>query len=223
MEHKEHKEHKEQKSNDVQVPDQSNSSTSSKDILITALLTSILSVSGSYWLMSKQLEAEQDYWIKREKVERVEKTYEKQVSVMEKVNLGILTVSDSLREANVFSAAFNAQVEMCKAYPKSKCDLDAEKTTIKYSEYFKEVNKLYTQLQMADWYFGDDVRESIKLLDVALKKNYQLDRTPDTINDPTDYFKVDFNAITELEEQRAELLNLMRRDISQNARFLIEL
>ncbi|AKU54695.1 hypothetical protein CGH43_24475 [Vibrio parahaemolyticus] len=209
--------------NDVQVCEQSNNSASIKDILITAVITSLLSVSGSYWLVSKQLEAEQGYWIKREKIERIEKTYEKQVSIMENVNYGILTVSELLRNANISSAAFNAQIEMCKIYPKSKCDLDAERTNIKYSEYFKEANRLNTQLQIAEWYFGNEVRESIKLLDSALKRNYQHKRTPEIINEPMDYFKVDFNSISEIEEQRAELINLMRKDISESAKFLIEL
>ncbi|MCG9583684.1 hypothetical protein L1D09_19290 [Vibrio tubiashii] len=57
-----------------------------KEIIFTAILSALLTVAGSYYLMSSQLTAEQDYWLNRQTQELAEKKLNKQVELLESFN-----------------------------------------------------------------------------------------------------------------------------------------
>jgi hypothetical protein len=57
-----------------------------KEIIITAVITSFLTIVSSYFLMSSQFTAEQEYWLNRQNHERLEITLDKKIKLLESFN-----------------------------------------------------------------------------------------------------------------------------------------
>ena len=202
------------------MPD-NNSSTNWKDILITAVLTSALTLGSSYFIMKSQLSEEQKYWSERFRTERAQDILNKKVSLLEELNAGILESEVLAKEIKLSFSSFNALIELCRVDP--KCDINSVELNKKVVTYHKHINRLAAKFQMVPVYFPNDIGLMVEPLSRALESNYEANAKTlieFSVTDPKqtkDYFERDFSTVGELTEIRLKLIKKMMDDINTYA------
>nr|WP_320015681.1 hypothetical protein [uncultured Desulfobacter sp.] len=202
------------------MPD-NNSSTNWKDILITAVLTSVLTLGCSYFIMKSQLSEEQKYWSERFRTERAQDILNKKVTLLEELNSGILESEVLAKEIKLSFSSFNALMELCRVDP--KCDINNVEFNKKVVNYHKYINRLAAKFQMVPVYFPNDIALIVEPLSRAIELNYEANAKTlidFSITDPKktkDYFERDFNTVGELTKIRLKLIKKMLDDINTYA------
>lgn len=195
-------------------------------IFLTALITSILTLVSSYFLMFSQLEKEQEYWITRMKTERLQEMLDRQIKLYEEINNGVLSIEVLAKDFKISATDFIANVEMAVEFQDENIIKMNAFLTSKALGYHKQINSLASKLQMAEFYFGQEVDTLIKPLSDALERNYNTnliigdsENTKD-LDSVIEYFKRDFNTIEELTEKRLEILKAMRNEMDLISKYL---
>ncbi|KGR32555.1 hypothetical protein OA39_05109 [Vibrio campbellii] len=200
-----------------------------KEIIFTAILSALLTVSGSYYLMNSQLTAEQDYWLNRQTQELAEKKLNKQVELLESFNEIYLNLQLQSMKAMMGAAKFKADLHICYQamelnYSEYKCDTKVEERLKEKQRYQQQVYKLSVLMQMFPLYFSDEVTSKVPVIHTALVKNnekleelsaYEVKgKYLDT--EATVYFEREMETSPDFEKARTEVIDAMLREI-QNA------
>jgi hypothetical protein len=188
------------------------------EIVLTALITSLLTFIGSYFVMSSQLSKEQEYWSDRMKKERIQDLMNRQLNLFEEVNSDILLSEVMVKDYKIELAKFYSLYELAKYSPKIAKEVNANDVYNKGVEYHKHLNKLGAKLQMVALYFNEKVNSLIVPLSKALEDNYRNNALRDSssqnqIGISKDYFNRDFETIKELSDNRINLIKAMRDNI----------
>ncbi|HIJ80007.1 MAG: hypothetical protein OEY01_16055 [Desulfobulbaceae bacterium] len=199
----------------------SNASTNWVEIILTALLTSTLTLGCSYFIMKSQLSDEQKYWSERFRTERAQDILNKKVTLLEELNAGILESEILAKEIKLSFSSFNALLETCRVDP--ECDLNSVQLDKKVVDYHKHINRLAAKFQMVPLYFSNDIALMVEPLSRAIESNYEANTKTlieFSITDPKqtkDYFERDFNTVGELTKIRLILIKKMLDDINTYA------
>ena len=195
-----------------------NEPTSWKEIIITAVLTSALTLGCSYFIMKSQLTEEQKYWLERFRTERAQIILNKKVQLLEQLNEGILESEVLAKELKLSFSSFHARMELSRVDP--DCNLDDIHLEKKIVDYHKHISRLAAKFQMVPVYFPNNVANLVEPLNRAIELNYK-DNEKTLIqfstSDPKqteDYFKRNFDTVRELTEARKILIKKMLEDIN---------
>jgi len=195
-------------------------------IVLTSIVTALLTLTSSYFLMFSQLEEEQKYWKTRTRVERIQELIDKQTELFESLNSKILLNEALAKDFKVYSASYMTKLAFANKYDS---ELDKEMTQqlhIKALEYHKEINELGSKIQICELYFGSEVDSLLNPLSIALIENYNrnliLGDSIELENQPgvASYFESDFETIKELTDNRISILKAMRAEIDSNNKVL---
>lgn len=204
-----------------------------KEIIFTAILSALLTVGGSYYLMSTQLTAEQDYWLNRQTQELAEKKLNKQVELLESFNDIYLNLKLQSMQAMMGAAKFKADLHICYQaaelnYSEYKCDTKVEEHLKEKLRYQQQVYKLSVLMQMLPLYFSDEVTNKVPVIHAAVvKNNEKLDALTtyevkgkyiDT--EATVYFERDMETSADFENARTEVIDVMLREIQDTEKSL---
>lgn len=188
-------------------------------VVITAVVTSALTLLSSWFLLFKQQNNEQEYWVKRSRIERLQKLADCQIKLFEDINNDILTSELMSKDLKLSTIEFTAKLYGSKSIRESKELISGNQLKEKAVAYNKQINKLGSNLQMCAIYFGSVVDKPIKEVSDALGKNY---RNNSILSEPIEkqnfssvleYFKKDLGTIPVLEKNRLALLDSMQRQI----------
>ncbi|MGR2823801.1 hypothetical protein ABMX69_21815 [Vibrio vulnificus] len=200
-----------------------------KEIIFTAILSALLTVAGSYYLMSSQLTAEQDYWLNRQTQELAEKKLNKQVELLESFNDIYLNLQLQSLKAMTGTAKFKADLHLCyqemeRKSSEYKCDTKVEELLKEKQLYQQQIYKLSVLMQMFPLYFSGEVTNKVPVIQAALEKNnerlfelstYEVKgKYLDT--EATVYFEREMEISPDFEKARTEVIDAMLREI-QNA------
>ena len=197
-------------------------------IFLTALITSILTLGSSYFLMFSQLEKEQEYWITRLKTERLQVLLDREIKLFEDINTSILIIEVLAKDFKISAIKFRADIEMAKEFQDRDIN-NNDYLANKAIEYHKHINNLTSKLQMAEFYFGHEVDSLINPLSKTLGINYNTNlilRDSVEINgleSVFEYFKRDFETVEELTENRLKILKAMRKEMDLVANYLYKI
>lgn len=76
------------------------------DIILIAIITSILTAGSSFFLTKNELSEEQKYWKERLKKERLINIQDRQIAILEDVNSRVLELEVLAREIKITAAEF---------------------------------------------------------------------------------------------------------------------
>ena len=195
-------------------------------IALTAVITSLLTLSTSYFIMSSQLSKEQDYWKSRKRIEGLQALSDRQIKLFEDINSQILLIEVLSKDFKLESAKFKANIELYKTSKNFKNKVDESSLENKAVEYHKQINLLGSKLQMATLFFGKEVDSLIIPLNQALELNYNNNLILNDSNkiqgleSTLDYFKHDFNTISLVSDNRLKFLGAMIKDINSVTTYL---
>ncbi|TDQ33390.1 hypothetical protein [Zeaxanthinibacter enoshimensis] len=199
-----------------------------KIIILTAIITSILTVLGSYFLMYSQLSYEQDYWKERIKTEKLIELVDKQTILMNEINEGILTNQTLVKHYKLLSAKYMSKLSLSYNRGKGLTEDFQQNFENKSLELHKQIMTLASKIQESELYFQGEVDSLLNPLSEALNKNYQTnlftgsDIHNQDINSIEMYFDRDFETLKVLKEKRMELIKAMRDEIGENSKFIYE-
>jgi hypothetical protein len=188
-------------------------------IISTSIVTALLTLVSSYYLMFSQLKEEQNYWITRTHVERVQELLDRRIKLFEELNSKILLNEVLSKDFKVFSAVYMANLELKMNYGGKLDNNMSTKFDVKALELHKGINELGAKIQMCELYFGAEVDSLLNPLSKAIGENYSRNLVlGDSIklSDKTSvasYFDKDFETIKELTENRLSILKAMRAEI----------
>lgn len=196
-----------------------------KEIIFTAVLSSLLTVSGSFFLMKSQLTSEQDYWLDRQKHDREAKALDNKVKLLESFNDSFLKLNVLTTKTKIALSTFQANLHICEEAIKLeakdfKCEAKAEDYLKLIFEYREQSHKLSVVLQMLPIYFGEEVSSLIVPLNDLINSNYQKithSQTEDKNKQElelSDYYKREFSSIPGFMDARNNLIKAMLNDIS---------
>jgi len=195
-------------------------------IILTSFITVLLTLASSYYLMFSQLKEEQKYWKTRTKVERVQEYLDKQISLMEDINTGLLINEVLARDYKLFAASYMYNIELAIEYSESMPDGMVLELETKSLEYHKKINEIASKFQMCELFFGPEVDSILIPLTNALNENYGRNLAfKDSLvqnnkSSYENYFEKDFETSKELSEQRLSLLMAMRAEIESATNIL---
>ncbi|ELV8631647.1 hypothetical protein QNE64_004323 [Vibrio vulnificus] len=196
-----------------------------KEVIFTAVLSAMLTVSGSYFVMKSQLTAEQDYWLSRQKFERKQELLEKQIDMLETFNSKFLKLDLLTSKLKMKTSSFQAELHLCYEAVVSKSDsfkCKADGTVVLNAsyEYRQAMHELSVTLQMLPVYFSNNVTSLIPELNTIIEDNYTaVDTSLEKFDDEklgrpmSDYFQRDMNSTTEFRLVREKLISAMLQDI----------
>jgi len=198
--------------------------TGLKEIIITAFLTSLFTLTTSYFLIFNQLDMEHEYWQKRSQSERLTNLLDRRINLMASVNENILLYEILAENFKFHSIDFITNLKMIEQEKPSNellKDLYSRRVIFqkKSDEIKKHVYILSSQLQMVETYFGNDVDELIQPLSDAIEKNYSNNLVlgaPISKLDAsslTELLKKDRRTIQILTTHRLRLITEMRAEI----------
>ncbi len=200
-----------------------------KIIILTAIITSILTVFGSYFLMYSQLSYEQDYWKERIKTEKLIELVDKQIIIMNEINEGVLTNEALVKHFKLISAKYMSDLSLSYNGGNGLTEDSKQNFENKSLELHKQIVTLASKIQESEFYFEEEVDSLLDPLLDALNKNYQTnlvigsaDIDVKDINSIKKYFDRDFETIKVLKEKRMELIKAMRDEISENSKLIYE-
>lgn len=199
-----------------------------KIIILTAIITSVLTVFGSYFLMYSQLSYEQNYWKERIKTEKLIELVDKQTIIMNEINEGILTNEALVKHFKILSAKYMSDLSLSYNGGNSLTEGSQQNFENKSLELHKQIMTLASKIQESELYFQEEVDSLLNPLSDALYKNYQAnlvigsDIDYKDINSIKKYFDWDFETIKVLKEKRMELIKAMRDEIGENSKLIYE-
>jgi hypothetical protein len=197
-------------------------------IASTAILTAILTLVSSWFLLYRQLSKEQEYWTKRAKIERLQNLSATQIKLFEEINKMILDCELLAKEVKLDQVEFATRLTGPKSIRESKDLITGKQLQEKIIGYHHRLYELGSKLQMAGIYFGNAVDKPIKELGKALEKNYMNNSIMNvpiekqTLVDVLEYYKKDFGPMEILEKNRTVLLDSMSRQIALVVRTMNE-
>ncbi|MFV9552556.1 hypothetical protein [Algibacter sp. PT7-4] len=199
-----------------------------KLILLTAIITSFLTIIGSYFLMYNQLSYEQQYWKERTKTERLIDLVDKQTELMNEVNEGILINETLVKNFKLLSAEYMANISLRYNGGKGGTESTNQNFKDKSLELHKQINSLAAKIQESELYFQPKVDSLLNPLNEALNENYQANLVLSSeidykdINSITKYFDRDFETVKTLTEKRFEIIQAMRDEIGEISTLIYE-
>lgn len=186
-------------------------------IILTSIITAMLTLLASYFIMSKQLSKEHNYWISRTKTERNIQLMEKRISLIQKLNNNILSIELLAKTSKLYAAKFQSDILLNK-----NVNDELEILNTKNIKYHNEINKLIGNLQLSEIYFSSEVDVLINPLIVSIEKNSSHNQifrdtiNKNDINELIKYFQRDFSSIPELTNKKMEFIKAMRDDIDKS-------
>lgn len=193
------------------------------EIIITAIITSMLTLVCSYVMMKKQLSEEQNYWSQRFRTERAQDILNKKISLFQDINSDILESEVLAKETKLALSSLYAEIESCKNGI-GDCDYKKIEIEKKVSDYHKHINRIAAKIQMISVYYPHNIELIVEPLSLAIQENYQshlmeLTKKPKTESHKVeDYFQGSFDTINKLTEIRLKLLREMLNDINSYAK-----
>lgn len=189
-------------------------------IIITAVVTSVLTLLSSWFILFKQQNNEQKYWLMRSRNERLQKLSDQQIKLFEETNNDILTAELMSKDLKLSTIEFTAKLYGSKSIRESKELISGNQLKEKAIAYNKLTNKLGSDFQMCAIYFGSAVNKPIKEVSEAIAKNYNNNSIlgepveKQSLSSVLNYFTKDMGTIELLEKNRICLLDSMQRQIA---------
>jgi len=188
------------------------------EIFVTALITSILSLGGSYLLTKNQLSEEHKYWEKRTYLEHIDKLIEKKTKLYEEINRQILSLEVTAKDYKLLYAELSLTMHLCKTTPTTCEDLTEVNKKIfqKKSEFQQDLNILVSKLQSLSFLFGHKVESLATPLLEAISLNSVAKDEPSDLNttEYENFYNKNFETIQEVKNAREKLLNAMSDEIN---------
>jgi hypothetical protein len=203
-----------------------------KEIVITALLTAVLTLTSSYFLIFSQLDMEHDYWKKRTQSERLTSLLDRRIEVMEGINKDILIFEILAENFKMYSIDFITNTKLLELEKKATREMikdggiERRAFQKKSEEITKHIYILASKLQMAEMYFDNNVDELIRPLSAAIEKNYSHNLALSSTIDQLDadslekLLKKDRKSIEVLKIQRLKIIKAMRIEIDSITKLL---
>ncbi|EJE8549670.1 hypothetical protein M5238_004451 [Vibrio vulnificus] len=196
-----------------------------KEVIFTAVLSALLTVSGSYFVMKSQLTAEQDYWLSRQKYEREQQLLDRQIQLLETFNSKFLKLDLLTSKLKMKTSSFQAELHLCYQAVASKsdsfkCKADGNVVLNASYEYRQAMHELSVTLQMLPVYFSNNVTSLVPELNTIIEDNYSaVDASLEKFDSErlerpmSEYFQRDMNSTTEFRSIREKLISAMLLDI----------
>ncbi len=192
-----------------------------RDIIVTAVLTSILTVAGSYFVMQKQLTAEQDYWLSRQHLERAESRVNKQMELLESFNDIFLNLDLQTNNVLMQAAKLKAEIHLCKhalliGAKEYKCKASTDEYFPHRNRYLQQVHKLSVLMQMLPLYFSDDVVSYVDTVNQLVSDNHsRLEKimAQESATDTGQYFQHNMDTPEEYMNVRKQIISAMIKEI----------
>lgn len=177
-----------------------------KTIILTAIITTILTVLTQYFLQKNQLANEQDYWKKRFNIENANNINNLRIKYIEEISSSIYQLEIQVKEIKILKDI----VEY------SKSDEDYKKLNKLLVQYHKDLYALASKMEMASLYFDEDVKSELDKLGKAVTKNFQ-QKNGELEND-TKIIKTDlrFESIEDLRNAKKNTFDLMLQKIHKD-------
>lgn len=188
-------------------------------IILTAIVTSALTLASSYFLLVKQYKTEEEYWSKRSRTERLQNLLNNQIKLFEEINSGILSTEVMAKELKLDAVEFTAMIKILQTDKETGNLITGKEFQEKQVAYHNKINELGAKLQMAELYFGNGIDTIIKDLGSSLEANYKHNLifkdslSTENLNSVLEYFKRDFETIEVLEKNRLKIIKAMRTDM----------
>ncbi|MEZ9167820.1 hypothetical protein OAE_09860 [Vibrio cyclitrophicus 1F289] len=198
-----------------------------KEIIVTAVLSAMLTVSGSYFVMKSQLTAEQDYWLKRQNYEQSQQVLNKKIELLESFNDKFLKLDLLTSQMKLESSSFQAELHICHEAiilksENYECKAKVEKFLSVSYAYRQQMYDLSVILQMLPIYYPTKVTSLIEPLNKVIEDNYHsVDKSLEKFDSTklsrpmADYFKRDMRSTKEFQEYRGLLIEAMLTNIQQ--------
>lgn len=199
-----------------------------KEIIITAILSAILTVTGSYFIMKSQLTAEQNYWLERQAHERLSKALDSKVKLLESFNNEFLKLDALTSKMKLVSSNLQAEFHVCyEAIKLNAKDFNCKANSNDYLnvsyKYREQTYKLSVTLQMLPIYYGENVSSLITPLNKIIQQNFDnINNTLEKVDknnldrEVSVYFERDMNSTPEFQKARGILIQAMLDDISNS-------
>lgn len=177
-----------------------------KTIILTAIITTILTVITQYFLQRNQLANEQDYWKKRFNIENANNVNNLRIKYIEEISSSIYQLEIQVKEIKILKDI----VEV------SKSDDDYKELNKLLMQYHKELYALASKMEIASLYFDEDVKSELDKLGKAITKNFQ-NKNGELEND-SKIIKPDlrFESIEDLQNAKKNTFDLMLQKIHKD-------
>lgn len=180
--------------------------TGLKTIIVTAVVTAILTSLTQYFLQKDKLTSEQDYWRKRYQIESVDKINSQRLQMVEELNKDLLQLEVKAKEIKINTAA-------SKYYTKPE---EMQELNALMVQYHKDLYLYAAKMQMASFYFGNEVNALIPKVDKALELNFQNNLLTKKNGVPLPEFELNFETIDTLINTRLKLTKAMVEEIANS-------
>jgi hypothetical protein len=192
-------------------------------IILTAVITTILTLCSSYFLLTRQFEKEQQYWVKRTKTERLQNLLDRQTQLFEEINSGILRSEVMAKDLKLYAVEFTVRLKGEQQLQEMVNLASSKEIEEKQVAYQNQLNELASKIQMAELYFGVGVDTLIRDLGNSFGKNFrhnlifQDSFSSMSLSSALEFFKKDFETIDLLQQNRLKFLKAMRADMLVNS------
>lgn len=180
--------------------------TSYIKILVTAILTAILTSLSQYFLQENNLSGEQEYWLKRYELEKLDKINSQRLKLVESINSDILQLEIKAKEIKINVAVANYDTSSKKLNELSNLMV----------QYHKDIYLFAAKTQMASLYFGKEVNSLIPILNKSLELNFKNNLPINKSGIRLSEFELDFKTIDTLTKSRIAILKAMVYEISNS-------
>ncbi|CAH6902230.1 conserved hypothetical protein [Vibrio chagasii] len=192
-----------------------------RDIIVTAVLTSVLTIAGSYFVMKTQLTAEQDYWLNRQKLERAELKVNKQIEMLESFNDLVLNFDLQTNNVLMNAAKFKAELHLCKQAAlidakEFECKASTEIYAPHRNQYLQQAYKLSVLMQMLPLYFSDEVVSHVGAVNKLIADNHRrLEEIMmlESVSDSSQYFQYNMDTPEGYMKVREQVISAMLKEI----------
>ncbi|MCF8337923.1 MAG: hypothetical protein K9I74_08065 [Bacteroidales bacterium] len=195
------------------------------EIILTAIITALLTSISSFFLTKSKLKQEQNYWQKRLVTERLVKIHDRQISLYEEINTGILETEALARELKLMASQYNVYASIATLGSDNYKNFKAFHNDFmeKKFEYIKYIHSFSGKIQLIPMYFTTRVDTLIEPLRVALQNNIakQLSIGEKVeLDSISEIYNNDYETIKELTDTRINILKTMNEDMHEVSKTL---
>jgi len=197
-----------------------------KEILLTAILTSLFTTISSFLIVKSEKATEQTYWQKRTEFETLKEYKDRQVETFNEFNSKLLRIEATARDLKLRSAKIKSTFDLMKLGGENN-DVEFQSFMDKSSDFSLALNEFSALAQYSAFYFGEGVDTLLNPLLNEVQGNFFFylsdDKIVSNIDSIAQNFEKDFNSTKGLTNRRKQVIEAMLIDIQESVVELDEL